>query len=44
MLLIKRMPQKRFDYGLPADIQLPSLFIQFFKHGLCKVHIDALNW
>ena len=44
MLLIERMAQQRFDHGLPADIQVSGGLIEFLKHGLSKVHVDALNW
>jgi hypothetical protein len=43
MLLIECLTEQRFDNGLAANVQLSCRLIEFLKHWLSKVDVDALN-
>ena len=43
-MLVKSLPHKDLDNGLPADIELTCSQVQFLEHVLCEVDIYPLNW
>jgi hypothetical protein len=43
VMLIERLPNKRFDDRLAADIKLSRGVIRLFQHSGGDVHVNALN-
>jgi hypothetical protein len=42
-MLVERSAQQRFDYSLPADVQLLCSDVQLLQHGSREINVDAVD-